>query len=266
MARYVPISQQTHQTAGWNLISDYSFAKGDALVPVSVAEIHQLIPRYSLAFYRSSENDPMQLVAIQGLYPGQNLFVTNQGQWLGGYTPAVYRGFPFRMIPIQGTDKSALCIDEESDNFKESLEEESQPLFKADGELSDLAVKVKDFLVAQSLQRSKTESLVSLLDEYGVIQPWYIKVDGLPETIEPHSGLFHISEEKLKELSPEGLKVLSLRGALGLAYAQMMSEARMQELARLFDLHAQHAKNQSEVGDLDLEKVFGDEDDSLLRF
>ncbi|OOV86970.1 SapC family protein [Oceanospirillum linum] len=266
MARYTPISSETHQTAGWNLISDYSFAKGDALAPVSLAEISQLLPRYTLAFYRASEQDPLQLVAVQGLYPGQNLFITNQGKWLGGYVPAVYRGFPFRMIPLQESDKLVLCIDEESDNYKSALEENSQPLFDAEGKLSELAGKVKDFLMSQYQQRTKTEALASLLDEYGVIQPWHLKVDGLPETIEPHSGLYHVNEKKLKELSAEQVQVLNLRGALGLAYAQMLSEHRMQELVSLFNLHAHSAKNKAEVSDLDLEKVFGDDEDSLLRF
>ncbi|WP_028303973.1 SapC family protein [Oceanospirillum maris] len=266
MSSFVPLSHSTHKSAGWNLISSYSFASGDALAPVSFAEISQLLPRYTTAFYRANPSDPLQLVAIQGLVPGQNLFVTSRGQWLGGYVPAVYRGYPFRMLPVQESDKLALCIDEDSPNFKAQLDEESQTLFSAEGELSELASRVKDFLMAQHHERAKTESLISLLDEYGVIQPWHIKIDGLPESIEPHSGLYHISETKLKDLTAEQVQVLNLRGALGLAYAQLLSEHRMQELSRLFDLHARHAQENADASDLDLEKVFGDAEDDLFRF
>ncbi|WP_417595258.1 SapC family protein [Oceanospirillum sp.] len=266
MSSYAPLSHSTHKSAGWDLISSYEFAAGDALAPVSVAEISQLIPRYTTAFYRANPNDPLQFVAIQGLYPGQNLFVTSQGQWLGGYVPAVYRGYPFRMLPIQESDKLALCVDEESPNFKAQLGEHSQPLFNAEGELSELASRVKDFLIAQHQQRTKTEALLSLLDEYGVIQPWHIKIDGLPESIAPHSGLYHINEKKLKSLAPEQVQVLNLRGALALAYAQLLSEHRMQELSRLFDIHARHAKANADASNIDLEKVFGSAEDDLFRF
>ena len=266
MPSFVPLSSSTHKSAGWDLISSYAFAAGDALAPVSFAEISQLLPRYATAFYRANPSDPLQFVAIQGLYPGQNLFVTSRGEWLGGYIPAVYRGYPFRMLPVQESDKLALCIDEASPNFKAQLGEESQTLFNAEGHLSDLAVRVKDFLVAQHQHRAKTESLISLLDEYGVIQPWHIKIDGLPESIAPHSGLYHVNEEKLRSLTSEQVQVLNLRGALALAYAQLLSEHRMQELSRLFDIRARHAKENADVSDLDLEKVFGDAEDDLFRF
>lgn len=265
MSRYVPISQSTHQSAGWKLISDFSFAKGDALAPVSVVEISQLLPRYPLAFYRANEHSPLQLVTIQGLLPGQNLYLTSSGKWLGGYIPAVYRGYPFRMIAVQGTEKLALCIDEDSENFKAAVDENSEALFKANGELSGLSVKMKEFLLSQQIQRSKTEALAALLDEYGVIQPWHIRIDGLSETVMQHGSLFHINEQILKSLDAEKLKVLNLKGALSIAYAQMLSESRIQDLVRLFNLQTHHAKQKQDASTLNLDQVFGEEEE-LFRF
>lgn len=269
MARYTPISQSTHQSSGWKLIADYSFAANDALAPVSMAEVSELVPRYTLAFYRAKESDPLQLVALLGLFPGKNLYVSPQGKWIGGYVPAVYRGYPFRMIPLQESDKAAMCIDEASESFSSTLDDESQHLFDASGALSELASKVKNFLVAQQAERGKTESLIALLDEYGVLKPWGINLEGRPESVAPHTGLYHVSEPLLKDLSAEKLKVLNLKGALAVAYTQMLSEHRMKDLVRLFNIRSLEAKNSSKQqpshSDIDLDTLFGENDD-LLRF
>jgi hypothetical protein len=52
-------------------------------------------------------------VAVQGLAPGQNLFVAPDGRWLAAYTPAAYRGYPFQLAHAEN-GQQVLCFDEES--------------------------------------------------------------------------------------------------------------------------------------------------------
>lgn len=253
MSTFAPISHSTHKSAGWDLISNYEFAAGDALVPISFSEAPRLLQHYVTAFYRNTPEEPLQMVAILGLFPGQNLYVSSRGEWIGNDVPAVYRGYPFRLLPVEESDKVVLCVDESSQNYKASLDEDSQPLFGADGKISDLTSRVKEFLVTQYQHRTNTEALLKLLDECGVLQPWHIKVDGIPETIAPHSGLYHVNEAKLKALPADQLQGLAASGALGLAYAQILSEHRIQDLAKLMDMHSQNAETNGTEDGFDLQ-------------
>lgn len=263
MAQFAPLMFNRHQYSGWEKIQSYDFAATDSLAPVSVAELSELVPRYATAFYRGAPDQEFQYVVVLGLYSGHNLYVTPSGQWIGGYVPAVYRSYPFRIIPIQESDKLALCVDESSPNFQTETTESSERFFEADGELSKLMQQVKTFLQAQNQSRTQTEKLIKLLDEYGVLSPWSIKIEGLPENIAPHTNLFHINEKALKELDADKLKVLNLHGALGLAYGQMFSEHRVKEL---ITLHSIRSKQKSKVEDIDLDDVFGEKDEDLFKF
>ena len=55
------------------------------------------------------------MVGLLSLQPGSNLFVAPGGQWLGAYIPAVWRGYPFRVLPAEGDESSVLCVDEASE-------------------------------------------------------------------------------------------------------------------------------------------------------
>ncbi|OPX56584.1 SapC protein [Oceanospirillum multiglobuliferum] len=263
MAKFAPLMHNVHQYSGWEKTQSYDFTAADALAPISVAELSQLVPRYATAFYRADSDQSFQYVAILGLYPGHNLYVAPNGQWIGGYVPAVYRGYPFRILPVQESDKLALCIDEESTNFQTEISDTSERFFNNEGELSELMVQVKAFLQAQYSSRALTEGLIDLLNEYGLLSPWSIKIEGLPEHIPPHTNLYHINEKALKELDADKLKVLNLRGALSLAYGQMFSEHRMKELIALYDIRAKQSSKSEEIN---LDDVFGEQEDDLFKF
>ena len=85
MTNYVPLSQQRHQAAGFEKVSNYAHAAQDSLAPVVVTEVAKLIPRMPLAFYKTEQMSGYQLVALQGLLPNQNLFINDDNKILAGY-------------------------------------------------------------------------------------------------------------------------------------------------------------------------------------
>lgn len=263
MSNFVPVSQQKHQASGFEKVSHYGHAAKDALAPVVITEVAKLIPRMPLAFYKTEEMSGYQLVAMQGLLPGQNLFLNEKHQMLAGYVPACYRGYPFRLFPVDGKTEMLLCIDENSPFFHEKSEADDEGLFTLEGEPTDIILKIRDFLALVAKDSQKTQELVDLLAEYELITPWYIRLDDSSERQEPLQGLYHIKESALRELSADKLQVLNLRGALSLAYGQLYSEHRIENLQTLLTLRAQAAQAVEEV---DLEKVFNETEEDLLRF
>lgn len=263
MSNYVPVSQKIHQASGFEKVSNYAHAAADIVVPVVVSEIAKLIPRMPLAFYKTSEMQGYQLVALQGLLAGQNLFVTANNQFISGYVPAIYRGYPFRLFSVEDKSEMLLCIDKESPFFHEQAEADDESLFTQEGEPSDLVCKIRDFLSLIARDTQKTQAMVNLLAEYEVIRPWHIKLEGLSEAQQPLQNLYHVSEVALRELSADKIQVLNLRGALPLAYAQLFSEHRVEDLSTLLTHRAQVEQAVEEV---DLEKIFDQTEEDFFRF
>lgn len=269
MSKFVPVNQKSHQAAGVEQFTHYAHAAKDALAPIVVSEVPTLLARLPLAFYKTPAMSTYQLVAVQGLLPGQNLFLNANNQvheLLAGYVPACYRGYPFRLLPMEGTSEMVLCVDEESPFYHAQAEADDKSLFTAEGEPSETVTNTRDFLALVAKDTQKTQSLVNLLDEYELITPWHIRMNGLSESQRPLQGLYHIKETSLRNLSAEQIKVLSLRGALALVYGQLFSEHRMDNLQALLTLRGQAKQAAQAAEEVDLDQLFGEKDDDLFRF
>ncbi|MEA3644323.1 MAG: SapC family protein, partial [Lamprobacter sp.] len=123
------------------------FAAGEASVPLVAQELAKACHSLPIAFIR--QQDYFTPAAVQGLQPGQNLFVAPDGRWLGPYIPAAYRGYPFALLPAD-TDQLVLCVDLDSALIGDQHE---QPFFTDTG---DPAQRIKDVLdVLQQLHQNR---------------------------------------------------------------------------------------------------------------
>ena len=86
MSRYVPLSKSAHLNAGV-LSTGYTHARQQAVVPIVAQELPQVIPTLVVAFVAAQSGRGYDLVALQSLQPGVNLYVNGDGRWLGGYCP-----------------------------------------------------------------------------------------------------------------------------------------------------------------------------------
>ena len=267
---YQPISPITHRDAGWKRPSRYFYAAHDVVVPVVMAEISHLLTSMPLAFVHQTEDAPFQLVAVQSLQPGLNVYVSPDGRWLGQYVPAFYRSYPFRMMPVEGTDRTALCADQESDCFAQEAGEDDQRLFTGSGELSAELTHQRTFMEAWGKNHITTHARVAELHAHGLIEPWALHLSqGQKASLEeseaqPVRGLHRIDETKLKALPGDALASLAQTGALSLAYAQLFSEQRMAHLSRRYQLHSEWHRHLANNDSLDV--LFAEDDDDTLAF
>ncbi|MEA1053628.1 SapC family protein [Lamprobacter modestohalophilus] len=111
MANLQPITLSRHRDQRWARYTDYRFAAADTLAPLVVQELPKALMSLPIGFIE--QPDGYGLVAVQSLQPGQNLFVSVDGRWLGGYVPALYRGYPFALAKTE-EGQQVLCIDEDS--------------------------------------------------------------------------------------------------------------------------------------------------------
>lgn len=257
MPQYVAISRQRHADKGWKRYASYAFAAGDAVAPLVLQELPRALMHFPIALIRS-QNDWLP-AAVQGLVAGQNLFVAPDGGWLGGYVPAVYRGFPFALANTS-EDQRVLCIDEDSGLVVEASA--GEPFFDERGEPAQSVREVLGFLEKVDQNRVATRTACGALDEAGLLHSWGVKVktaDGERRV----DGLFCVDEQKFNGLAPDALKRLQQTGALTVAYCQMLSRQHLQRLGTLAKVHA---KAQPASPPENLGELFGEGGEETLKF
>src|SRR5690606_13482573 len=117
MAELTVISREQHADKRWKRYTSYSFAAGDAVVALVAQELPRACLSLPLGFVKTEAG--FQVVAVQGLQPGRNLWVAPDGRWLGGYVPAAYRGYPFVLANTED-GKRVLCVRPDSGLVNES--------------------------------------------------------------------------------------------------------------------------------------------------
>ncbi|NLY25928.1 MAG: SapC family protein [Alcaligenaceae bacterium] len=248
MSSIQAVSRDRHANKRWKRYSSYAFAAHDPVSALVLQELPKACMALPVAFVASGE--AYIPVAVQGLQAGQNLLVSDEGRWLGRYVPAVYRGYPFVLLP-SADGQQVLCVNEDSGLVNDT---EGEPFFDEQGEPVQQVKDVLNFLSQVATNRAATERVCALLKSHGLIQSWDIKVQS-GEAEQLLQGLFRIDEAAFNALPLEALDALRAAGALPVIYCQLLSMQHLPVLGQLAQIRA--AQNaplpQSGDGDLDLE-------------
>lgn len=143
MSNYIALSPKQHQSYGWQPYSNYYHAATQAVAPITMGELNQIITCMPMAFIPRQTQDNasrFELVALQSLKPGHNVYVDQTGIWLAPYIPAQYRSYPFAMIQHpQQPENSVLCFEQDSPNIHTIQLDNDTPFFSTNGQLSPQA-------------------------------------------------------------------------------------------------------------------------------
>ena len=95
MPKYQAITKTDFANLRWKRYESYHFAALDAVAPLVVQELPKACMTLPIAFIQQGE--AFVPAAVQGLQPGQNLFVSPDGRWIGPYTvlPQKYKTLRF---------------------------------------------------------------------------------------------------------------------------------------------------------------------------
>lgn len=244
-----PVTRSRHGKQRWLRVTSYGFAAKDAVVPLVAHELKRAVLTMPTGFVKTKVGSVP--VAVQGLLPRSNLLVAADGRWLGGYIPAVYRGFPFRLVKTK-EGRLALCMDEDSGQITDDPTQ-GEPFFAEDGQLSKPLAEVMEFLNQVHAAREETVRACAALEEHKLLRPWNIQqeaAEGKPREVR---GLFCVDEEALNALPAAALAAARDAGALRVAYLQLLSMQHLSMLSRLAQAQAAGGLPVTAAGDLDLE-------------
>jgi hypothetical protein len=249
MSQWLVVSRKHHAEQGYTPRRGYHQTQGQMVMAVVVSELAKLLPHYVLGFLRSGES--VAPVAVLGLAQDQNLYLHHDGRWLAAYVPAAARGYPFALADHQAKQKVLVLA-------KDHLDANGAPLFNGE-ELSPQVADTFKFLSQYQQARSLTAEATQTLEEVGLLKEWQLTVP-VGDSHKAISGLLRVDEQALNALNAD--TYARLQGApMQLAYAQLYSMAQVNQLTLRAELDRK--LNQAEQSDVDLEDLFGDEDDNL---
>jgi hypothetical protein len=225
MPNHIPISRENHTGKYWQRFTSYNFAANTRIAPMVSAELAQAVRALPMAFVQQGDN--FILCAVMGLDSDQNLYVTPDGKWLGGYVPAAFRGHPFSI------QNKTLCIDEDAGLVSEDTR--GQALYDNNGELTKPVQDVLNFLQQIEQNRTVTDLAVAALSDAGCITEWQFKDKNV-------TGLYKADEAKLLNLDDQTYLKLRKTGGIPIAYAQLFSMANIGIFDKLIKIRKQMKK------------------------
>ena len=229
MTQVVPLNPTAHGKLRVKGQADVQASAGQQILPLVVHEFTQAGNDTPVVFVKDATNEQFQPVQLLGLAQGENLLVDGQ-RWLGGYIPFILRGAPFRLMKTSpDAEQVTVGIDEDSPLVSE---EEGEALFNEDGSPSDYLQQRRDDLQRYVQQGQLTEAFVKRLMELDLLVPQELNLElaGQKSNI---TGIYLVSEQKLRELDDATTLDLNRRGFLVAIHAHLMSLGQTRRLARL---------------------------------
>jgi hypothetical protein len=246
MKKIVALSSESHVRYRWTKYSNYSFVAEEAVLPLVAAELSKSIMSLPVAFIRQGEQ--YELVALLGLETGKNLFVSQDGRWIGQYVPAAARSYPF-MLARNEKQEFVLCFDEQSGLINDSVDGES--LFTEESKPSQGVEQILSFLDQIEQSRQATVTACAALEKQACIVPWNITLK-TAEGERKIEGLFQIDEAALNALDAEAFIELRKAGAIIVAYCQLLSMQHLPVLGQLAEVRLPPVPVSENGKDLDL--------------
>ncbi|MBK5935896.1 SapC family protein [Halorhodospira halophila] len=267
VASLKPLAAGRHRDRFWQRARGYQHAATRALVPITRRELPRAVGAFPLAFAYTGERPVLH--AVLGAEPKRSVFVDAKGRWRGPYVPAYLRAHPFYLAE-RDPDRHVVAVDESAEELGADAYT-GEALFDETGTPTPALQRVIDFLGALARSRVQTDRACQALEEAGVLVEWPLSLNLGKEKPQRFGGLYRVNEPRLNALDAEGLQQLRDAGALGIAYAQLLSADQRRRLEALAQARSreQHLPEAEAVfGEPDLEAQidwdqlnFGDEDE-----
>ena len=220
------ISLNRHRDVYIDDCSGFEYAKSTNSVPVSVGEFGNAASVYPIVFLEDESG--FRPVAVLGLNPKENLFVSDQGEWHADYIPAYVRRYPFISVRT-AADQWTLCLDENAARVNRSGQ--GAALFSGD-EITPFLEQQKQFAYAFEIELIRNKKLSELLTRFDLLEQSQLVANKGPSN-KNLTGFYVVSREKLNALAPQDLSHLQNQGALELIFLHLFSLERFEELNRV---------------------------------
>jgi hypothetical protein len=224
----VPLDRDKHRLA--RVASPerpFGFAGQTQFIPAVIDEFVPACRELAIVFMPGSGRP--NAVFVVGFHPGQNLLVTQQGEWDGSYVPAFVRRYPFIRGDVEGAEP-IICIDPTYDGLNE---ESGEPFFEGEAQTPYLQAQVS-FVNAYFEASQRSEEFIDLLQKLELFKSISIDVKSPGSSLALH-GMLALDEEKLNALPAKEFEKLRKAGWLPAIYAHLISLGSIGRLSDKLD-------------------------------
>ncbi len=198
-------------------------------LPLSFTEFALASHDYPIAFISGDAGKSFVAMAILGVEPKQNLFVSADDTWdAQTYLPAYVRRYPFCMtrVTVDGKEQAerVACIE------KGALEPKGTALFDDKGEPLPVWDGLRKLLFEFEADLARTEEMCRKLLELQLLETFAAQATPQGEAPVTLTGMYRVSEERLHALPADKLKELAHSGMLSRAYVHLLSLNNFQRL------------------------------------
>jgi hypothetical protein len=183
------------------------------------AEFAAAVLEYPVVFHEAP--DEMMPVAVLGIRPRQNLYLTQHGDWKARYIPAFVRRYPFVFASSDNNQTFTLCIDEAFDGFNESGRGER--LFDDRSEPTPFVSNMLKFLQRYHSEFQRTRDFGRKLKDLNLTQPMQAELSLESGEKMALAGFSVVDRARLKTLPKESLSGLMDSDELELIFAHLTS-------------------------------------------
>ena len=206
-----------HQDLRFAKSPDFSFAQNLNMAKVSFSEMRQAALYYPVIFQEADTALPTILLSIEA---DKNNYLDENKKWKVPYVPMVLRCYPFTFARVENDpEKMVLCIDRDAPHFASG---QGDPLFTADGKLTEFVTGVMKSLEKYQQELKVTEAMFKRLADNDVIVPkkFQFSLGGQVRSIEGFRG---VDMEKLAALEDSVLANLVRTGTLSMVHEHVHS-------------------------------------------
>lgn len=232
MANHVLLDNVTHK----NLRIRTGLARGRGhdvnVVRVFPVEFAQLQREYPLFFVKNAESGHFETIALLGFGDRENLYLTDAG-WDAGYIPLAVQRQPF-LIGFQeqlvdGVPQRVPVVHVDLDHPSISYAE-GEPVFLPHGGESPYLERINSILAAIRQGHEASRALSQVLVGLELIESIAVNVEFNDGSKQGLGGLYTIDEDRLRNLSANGLEVLHRKGHLQDIYMLLASLLNVKQL------------------------------------
>ena len=215
----IPVTFAHHGEMSFDPSNDYGFSSGVNAVPLMAVEIVPAAAEYAIVFTESGED--VMPVAVLGVRPEQNLYLSSDSQWEAKYVPSFIRRYPFVFAISNDQQTLTLCIDETHPGF--NREGRGQKLFGADNKPTAYVEQVLAFLKEYQVQFERTRAFGRRLKELNLLEPMQAELTSPGGEKTLIGGFLAVARSRLRTLSGEALTSLAKTDELELIYMHLYS-------------------------------------------
>ena len=214
------------------ILTGHSAEFGDAISQALVfpTEFEAVSREYPI-FFRKDDQDEFQAIALLGLAPRENLFLTEEG-WDARYVPAIQQRGPFSIgirRPEDGDGPGEPMIQIDLDHPRISREE-GIPIFLEHGGSSPLLEGISDALRRLYIGLEHNKPMFDAFVENELIEPVTVEIMLNEEEQVDLTSYYTIGVERFASLDGDALARLNAEGFLRPAVWAMSSLGNVEQL------------------------------------